>query len=127
MSNPIKDIKGQKFGKLTVMEYVGSTKKGQALWKCLCDCGNECVVQGGHLRADYNNTKSCGCLKHEQVAKNGKPVKMYSLNGKYIGSFCNITQAEKVLGKPLYKSSIRKCINKAGRVSAYGYKWEVVE
>ena len=28
-----------KFGKLTVIEYIGSCKKG-SLWKCLCDCGN---------------------------------------------------------------------------------------
>ena len=33
----IKDISGQKFGRLTAIEFRG-TDKGNALWLCKCDC-----------------------------------------------------------------------------------------
>ena len=50
---------GNKYGKLTVVEYAGSSN-GNALWKCQCDCGNYCLVRGKDLRCGY--TMSCGCL-----------------------------------------------------------------
>jgi hypothetical protein len=53
---------GQKFNRLTVIEYIGKSKDRQLLWKCLCDCGNETVVAGTYLRT--GSVKSCGCLKH---------------------------------------------------------------
>ena len=55
---------GNKYGKLTVIEYAGrntGTQNGGALWKCLCECGNYCIVSGSCLRG--GNTSSCGCLK----------------------------------------------------------------
>lgn len=62
----IKDLTGQRFGRLTVIEFVG-IKKGLAHWECLCDCGNTCIVNGVQLRR--GNTKSCGCLRHENTFK----------------------------------------------------------
>lgn len=57
------DIKGQKFGKLTVLfEIEENTRVDRhTYWQCKCDCGNECVVSGKQLRT--GKTKSCGCLK----------------------------------------------------------------
>jgi len=46
---------------LTVIEFAGKDKHGQIIWKCLCDCGNETIVLGRHLR--NGNTRSCGCLR----------------------------------------------------------------
>lgn len=60
---PLKDLIGQRFGRLTVTEYVGTNKTRHSLWKCRCDCGNEIVVAGGNLKK--GNTKSCGCLHNE--------------------------------------------------------------
>ena len=54
------DLTGQRFGRLTVIERRGSTTDGQATWLCQCDCGNQSVVAGGHLRK--GQTTSCGCL-----------------------------------------------------------------
>lgn len=56
-----KDLTGQKFGRLTVNERVGSNKTGQALWKCTCECGNTTVVSSASL-ISYRIC-SCGCLK----------------------------------------------------------------
>lgn len=52
---------GNKHGRLLVVERVGSDQFKCALYKCLCDCGNETVVPGRALRA--GNTISCGCAK----------------------------------------------------------------
>ena len=54
----IKNIKGQKFGQLTVVDFAYS-KKGLAFWSCKCDCGKEIIVRGNHLRTGH--TTSCGC------------------------------------------------------------------
>lgn len=56
------DLKGQRFGKLTVTEYIGKGKDGKSLWQCHCECGNVCIVSSSHLKS--GTTKSCGCLKH---------------------------------------------------------------
>ena len=55
----IKDMTGQKFGSLLVLEATDQRKRGQVMWKCLCDCGNETYITGSDLRT--GNTKSCGC------------------------------------------------------------------
>lgn len=49
------------YNKLTVLEKVGSTKKGKSLWRCRCDCGNITIVQGDNLKSGH--TTSCGCTK----------------------------------------------------------------
>lgn len=61
------DLIGRKFGKLKVIEEVSKRKKGQIVWKCLCDCGNIHKVDGYSLRS--NHTKSCGCIKIKRLTK----------------------------------------------------------
>lgn len=36
----LKDISGQRFGKLMAIEYTGKIKNHSAIWLCQCDCGN---------------------------------------------------------------------------------------
>jgi len=52
------NIVGLKSGKLTVIEF--SHKDKSLFWKCLCECGNSCVIQGYRLKS--NKTRSCGCI-----------------------------------------------------------------
>lgn len=60
----IKDMRGKRFGRLTVLEYAGSRGSGQyAHWHCICDCGQEAAIKGQSLRA--GDTRSCGCLNQE--------------------------------------------------------------
>jgi hypothetical protein len=59
------DEVGNKYGKLLVLEYVGSgkvIKNGNdvgAMWKCQCECGNTYIARGTKLRR--GKSKSCGC------------------------------------------------------------------
>lgn len=57
------DRSGERFGRLTVINDAGRTKRGKTLWNCLCDCG-EMVVVRGYLLAS-GATQSCGCLRSE--------------------------------------------------------------
>lgn len=43
----IKDLTGQRFGKLTVVSFAGK-RNHSAYWNCRCDCRNDTVVQGSY-------------------------------------------------------------------------------
>lgn len=62
---PDSNMIGKKFGKLTVVDYHGSRDGYGTLWLCKCDCGNEKVLRGDHLRG--GKTKSCGCLFEQEI------------------------------------------------------------
>lgn len=68
------DLKGMKFGRLTVISYSHTNKGKMACWRCACECGKEVVVSGSDLRTE--KTKSCGCLNSERSSlrfkKHGK-------------------------------------------------------
>ncbi len=61
------DIEGQKFNRLIALHDVGSDKKKDRLWECLCDCGKFTVVPAYRLKGGI--TKSCGCLQKELAGK----------------------------------------------------------
>jgi hypothetical protein len=58
MPMPFQDKIGLQFGRLVVKELL--SKKPVAKWRCVCDCGVEVDVWGGHLKSGV--TRSCGCL-----------------------------------------------------------------
>lgn len=58
-----KDETGKRYGRLQVVEYLGRVGKMAAAYRCICDCGNETVANGGDMRA--GKKASCGCkAKH---------------------------------------------------------------
>lgn len=58
-----KDLVGQRFGKLVVLEPTGMRgKNGATVWRCRCDCGNETLAPATQLTQGYK--KSCGCMGH---------------------------------------------------------------
>lgn len=59
----IKDLTGQRFGKLVAEQRVKKEQKGGSFWRCNCDCGRSCVVSSGNLNS--GRTKSCGCLQDD--------------------------------------------------------------
>lgn len=65
MNKQIKNLIGQKFGKLTVTRFNKSLKK-IVYWDCLCECGKETTIRKTNLLS--GNTTSCGCQKAIQSA-----------------------------------------------------------
>lgn len=70
----IKIKKGDKFGRLTAVEFVKISKSGKYCWLFQCDCGKQKVIQTSNVI--QGNTKSCGCIKTKQSASN-----VHAING----------------------------------------------
>jgi hypothetical protein len=65
----IKNLIGQKFGKLTVIERVdkpNDSRHKDAYYLCQCDCGGSRIVKSSHLR---KGVASCGCIRKERASK----------------------------------------------------------
>ena len=65
--NPrLKDETGNVYGMLTVLELDREHKpRGYGFWLCQCECGNQKVISGSHLR--QGQSRSCGCYKYNQL------------------------------------------------------------
>lgn len=76
---------GKKFGRLYVKQYSHTGKHYHKYFLCLCDCGNEKIVDMKHLVS--GKIKSCGCLwqdnKHEYRKIHGDSKK--SLYIRWLG------------------------------------------
>lgn len=57
-----KNILGERFGRLVVVDLKFIDKREGAFWECLCDCGNISIVRTTSL--SKNKTKTCGCGEH---------------------------------------------------------------
>jgi len=63
----IKDLAGQRFGRLMVLYDTGERKNGSVVWRCRCDCGNESDVRSNNLVSV--RTTSCGCYQRQRVVE----------------------------------------------------------
>jgi hypothetical protein len=106
-----KDLIGQRFGRLTVLEDVGR-KYGEVLWKCQCDCGNIVNVVAGGLRSGH--TQSCGCYQRERVAETQKK----DLTEKKFGRLLVLEDVGRKNGSILWKCQC-ECGNIVNVVSDY--------
>lgn len=96
----LKDMTGMRFGDRTAVEYVG-----RKMWKTVCKCGLEFIVQGGNLRSRSY------CCRHVLADRFWSKVEKTdgcwnwtgALNGDGYGSFR--------VG--------------AGTVKAHGFTWEL--
>lgn len=78
----LKDLVGEKFNKLHVVEKCKNKGKDtHAVWLCLCDCGNFVEVRSNDLIS--GKQKSCGCLKTERIIKIGKSNAIDISNRKF--------------------------------------------
>lgn len=59
------DLLGKTFGRLTVIERVGTDGK-RIRWRCVCACGSEKVTAASNLARGL--TRSCGCLQRDRTS-----------------------------------------------------------
>lgn len=80
------DLIGQKFGKLTVVEKIGSINiaavgkkpNRQIHWNCICDCGGNKQVTSNKLK--FGGVISCGCLYGSIYSKSGIKRNKYGMS-----------------------------------------------
>jgi hypothetical protein len=61
------ELAGQRFGRLTVLEFAGPNPYGRRMWLCQCDCGLVVKTSAKCLRD--GDTISCGCARNERAAR----------------------------------------------------------
>jgi len=57
----LKDLTGQKFGRLTVLKRSKGDRSGSAIWTCKCECGTERDFCSADLLS--GGSTSCGCFR----------------------------------------------------------------
>lgn len=63
-----RDLTGQRFGRLTVIERIPNRPGNTcAIWRCICDCGNEKVKSSHGLKRAH--APSCGCWGRERISE----------------------------------------------------------
>ena len=88
-----KDEIGNRYGLLTVIGSAPS-RRGQAYWKCKCDCGNIIEVCGTNLRT--GNSQSCGCVKSIGELNIIKLLTQNNIPFKYQYGFDDLVYKEKL-------------------------------
>lgn len=81
----LKDLTGQKFGKLTVISRV-LPRKGETEYNCHCDCGNDCIVKRSKLLK--GSVISCGCVPLNRLRND--------LTGQRFGRLVVLSRAENI-------------------------------
>ena len=82
-----KDLSGQRFGKLTVIQPTEERKRHRVIWECKCDCGNTVKFSAVQLTTIKNI--SCGCERVQNPSQMGK-----SIEGKRFGRLTAIRPTE---------------------------------
>ena len=92
MRSNIKDLIGQRFGRLTVLSYVYKKERGSH-WLCKCDCGQEKIIPGEYLTR--GKTKSCGCLRKDGINNKAGGRKGVNLTGQEFGFLTALKPTDK--------------------------------
>ena len=85
MSNPMIDLTGKQFGKLTVITRAENTRAGLTQWLCQCECGTIKTIRGTHLRS--GRIISCGCVRRGPC-----PTRFPDLTGQKFGRLTVISR-----------------------------------
>lgn len=85
-----RDLAGQRFGKLTVIEDTGTVEDRYVLWRCRCDCGGEALVNTKRLLR--GTVKDCGCVPKTNMKRGQTPA---NLRGMKFGKLTVLEPAEK--------------------------------
>ncbi len=83
-----KDRTNQRFGRLLVVGEAERTNPKRSRWRCICDCGNECEVNGSDF--SIGRTTSCGCYHMQRLAEAGVERRKHGhASGKINGKRAN--------------------------------------
>ena len=106
----MKDLSGQRFGRLTALERTSEKIGSSYLWLCRCDCGKEVLISTNALLC--GGTKSCGCGKIMKLRDRAK-----NLEGKKFGYLTALAPTE----DRFHGSVVWKCQCDCGKVCEVPY------
>jgi hypothetical protein len=92
----MKDLTGQRFGKLVAIKQEGRSKSGQIICKCHCDCGNEVFVKSRNLTK--GGTRSCGCVDRKRGG-----ARLRDITGQRFGRLVAVKRISHEAGKSLWE------------------------
>lgn len=95
----IKDLRGQKFGRLTALNPTKKRKGGHVAWEVICECGTVCEVASGKLTTGH--TRSCGCLQRD-VVREREFIHGQSKTAGYMRAASNKRSAAKLNRTPVW-------------------------
>ena len=117
----MRDLTGQKFGKLTAINFIRMDKAHRAVWLFKCDCGKTKETQSH--RVTTGNTQSCGCILAENeyvtIAKDAFRKHKSSAKRRKYDWFLNFEEYYEIAKKPCVycgKTSMRKNFNTGARL-----------
>lgn len=95
----LKDMVGQRFGRLLVIERAPCPRtrpqnRRRTFWQCRCDCGNSVVVEATSLRLQ---SRSCGCGREVSHLSHGQGGRKHGRDQSY-SMFHNARQRAKRRG-----------------------------
>lgn len=84
-----KDLRGQKIGRLTIIERgpdrIQPSGQKKTRWWCECICGNMALIETTGLLNGH--TQSCGCLQREATSKAKKKYNHYEFRGGVVHGY----------------------------------------
>lgn len=85
---------GEKYNRLTIVNYELNNRKNQRgyIMVCKCDCGN--ITKQSYADLKNERVKSCGCLQKEQASVTGSNVGLNNCKNQYDWYF--IKDGEKI-------------------------------
>lgn len=86
-----KDLTGQSFGRLFVLERSGSNRTVRSDWVCRCRCGN--VVVRTQFDLTNSGEPSCGCYKLERASQLGQAKRKFIEPGSKFGRLTVVASA----------------------------------
>ena len=108
-----KNLVGQRFGRLLVIEKTEKRQYGKVIYKCQCDCGNICEVCSNSLVS--NLTKSCGCLSKEKLKEHAEKMALEKdLTGQ---RFNKLLVLERTSQRTNNGNVIYKCLCDCGNIT----------
>ena len=120
-----KNLTGRRFGKLIVLEPTKERQDHYVVWRCICDCGQEILVNTRHLVR--GTIKDCGCVG-KKTAHRGNVAE--DLTGRVFGTLTVLYRTENRNGRTCWMCRC-SCGNeravtardlKAGKVTSCGQK-----
>ena len=98
-----KNLIGNQYGLLTVVDTAEPDAKGNRRWLCRCECGNTVVVLEGNLVRLH--TRSCGCLKSPD------------LTGRVFGKLTVLGRSEKRNPRGARRTPMWECRCECGNIT----------